>query len=283
VTLSVKPAARGPNLDVSARLYNAAGNLLASSNPVDTLDASLSLTIASAGTYYLFVDGIGKGDLSTGYSDYASQGEYTITGTVPLSGSGGQAPVAVAAASVTSGPAPLTVNFSSAGSRDPDGGAITYLWNFGDGSTSSEANPVHTYTTPGTYTATLKVTDPSGATATSQVNNITVTAATAPRVHVAAITMATSTLSSGSWRGRAAVKVVDATGKAVSGAIVSGTWSGIVSGTSSGSTNSTGKVTLTSQWTQAKGTMTFTVNGVNAAGYTYDAGANTVTSGSVTR
>ena len=285
MTLNVKPAARGPNLDVSARLYDAAGNLLASSNPVDTLDASLSVTIASAGTYHLFVDGIGKGDLSTGYSDYASEGEYTITGTVPLSGGGGggQAPVAVAASNVTSGPAPLTVNFSSAGSRDPDGGAITYLWTFGDGSTSSSANPAHTYTTPGTYTATLKVTDPSGATATNQVNNITVTPAAAPRVHVAAVTMATSTRYDGSWRGRAAVKVVDATGKAVSGATVSGTWSGIVSGTSSGSTASTGKVTLNSQWTQAKGTITFTINGVNAAGYTYDAGANTITSGSVSR
>ena len=38
-------------------------------------------------------------------------------------------------------PAPLTVNFSSAGSTDPEGGALTYSWAFGDGTTSTAANP----------------------------------------------------------------------------------------------------------------------------------------------
>ncbi|MEE6283178.1 ThuA domain-containing protein [Georgenia sp. MJ170] len=73
--------------------------------------------------------------------------------------SGSRAPIARAEADVTSGPVPLTVQFSSEGSRDPDGGEVTLEWDFGDGETSTEANPTYTYTTPGNYTATLTVTN----------------------------------------------------------------------------------------------------------------------------
>ena len=70
-----------------------------------------------------------------------------------------QAPVVSASANPTSGPAPLNVSFSSTGSSDPEGQPLTYSWNFGDGSTSTAANPSHTYTTRGTYTARLTVSD----------------------------------------------------------------------------------------------------------------------------
>lgn len=40
---------------------------------------------------------------------------------------------------------PLTVNFSGSKSVDPDGDKITFLWEFGDGATSTKANPSHTY------------------------------------------------------------------------------------------------------------------------------------------
>ncbi|MDG4827503.1 PQQ-dependent sugar dehydrogenase [Asanoa sp. WMMD1127] len=82
---------------------------------------------------------------------------------------GNRAPTAVASAQPTSGQAPLTVAFSSAGSTDPDGGALTYSWAFGDGTTSTAANPSKTYTSNGTYTATLTVRDPQGATGTASV------------------------------------------------------------------------------------------------------------------
>ena len=65
--------------------------------------------------------------------------------------------------------APLAVNFSSAGSSDPEGSALTYSWNFGDGNTSTAANPSHTYTTNGVRTATLTVTDTGGRTGTASV------------------------------------------------------------------------------------------------------------------
>ena len=79
------------------------------------------------------------------------------------------APVARAAATPTSGTPPLTVNFSSAGSTDPDGDPITYSWNFGDGGTSTQANPSHTYSSTGTFTAILTVTDSKNASSTAQV------------------------------------------------------------------------------------------------------------------
>lgn len=52
---------------------------------------------------------------------------------------------------VTSGDAPLTVKFTDKSSGRPN----SWLWDFGDGSTSSLQNPVHTYSSAGTYTVTL--------------------------------------------------------------------------------------------------------------------------------
>ncbi|MEU6859742.1 PQQ-dependent sugar dehydrogenase [Glycomyces sp. NPDC046736] len=72
---------------------------------------------------------------------------------------GNRTPVAKASATPDSGYGPLEVAFSSAGSVDPDGDALTYAWDFGDGATSTSANPVHTYTDDGVYQAVLTVDD----------------------------------------------------------------------------------------------------------------------------
>jgi cytochrome c len=82
---------------------------------------------------------------------------------------GKRTPLARASASPTSGPAPLTVNFSSEGTEDLDGDEITLQWSFGDGSTSTEANPTHTYASAGAYTAQLRVTDSTGKVGTATV------------------------------------------------------------------------------------------------------------------
>ena len=71
----------------------------------------------------------------------------------------------------TQGTAPLTVDFTGSAS-DYDGDELTYQWDFGvpgDGDTATTLDAEYTYTEPGSYTARLSATDPSGATGYSTV------------------------------------------------------------------------------------------------------------------
>jgi glucose/arabinose dehydrogenase len=83
--------------------------------------------------------------------------------SVIASSGGNRAPTAVVTASSTYGPDDsLEVHFSSRGSTDPDGNALTYQWDFGNGKTSTEADPTMVFTNTGDYTAytvTLTVSD----------------------------------------------------------------------------------------------------------------------------
>ncbi|HEX4945354.1 MAG TPA: glycoside hydrolase family 44 protein [Blastocatellia bacterium] len=88
---------------------------------------------------------------------------------------GNQPPVAAATASPTNGIAPLAVNFNGSGSSDADGAIVSYAWDFGDGTTGAGVTTSHTYTTAGTFTARLTVTDDKGASA-SVTSTITVSA-----------------------------------------------------------------------------------------------------------
>ncbi len=94
------------------------------------------------------------------------------------SGVPNQAPRAVASASPSVGTAPLAVQFSAAGSVDSDGSIASYLWSFGDGQSSTQAQPSHTYAA-GQWVATLTVTDHVGAQGTATVP-ISVTAPPPP-------------------------------------------------------------------------------------------------------
>jgi len=67
-------------------------------------------------------------------------------------------PTAAFTANVTSGEPPLAVQFTDTSTYDP----TSWHWDFGDSTTSTLQNPSHTYTTPGTYTVTLTVTNAYG-------------------------------------------------------------------------------------------------------------------------
>src|SRR5262249_6059368 len=78
-------------------------------------------------------------------------------------------PVAVSVATPPGGRARLSVQFRGSASADPD---FTYSGDFGDGSNSTQAAPQHTYTTAGTYKATLTVTDQRNGVGTATVTVI---------------------------------------------------------------------------------------------------------------
>jgi glucose/arabinose dehydrogenase len=71
-------------------------------------------------------------------------------------------PVARSSANPMAGSAPLTVDFSSAGTNDPDGDVLSYLWDFDDGTTSTQPNPRRTFNQPGVYSVGLRVSDGRG-------------------------------------------------------------------------------------------------------------------------
>jgi PKD repeat protein len=96
-----------------------------------------------------------------------------------------QAPDAVLTTNQVRGHRPLSVTFNGSGSTDPEGGALTYSWAYGDGTTGSGVTATKNYTVNGTYTAVLTVTDSGGLTDTAS-TTITVTTNRTP---VAALTV----------------------------------------------------------------------------------------------
>ncbi|MEZ5243346.1 MAG: PKD domain-containing protein, partial [Microthrixaceae bacterium] len=167
-----------------------------------TVGVDASASFDTGGSVATYAWNFGDGGTATGVTsthEYTADGTFTITLTVTDNGGltatttrtvtvgvANVPPVAIAGADATSGVAPLSVTFSSAGSADTDGTIADYEWDFGDSSPVSHGdNPFHTYTDPGIYTATLTVTDDDGATAQDSVT-VTVNANQAPTVSASA-------------------------------------------------------------------------------------------------
>jgi len=220
------------------------------------------------------------------YTDYASIGRYTLKTT--SWGTPNNIPPVASTSGTTQlgGMAPSTVKFVGSNSTDSDGIITNYLWDFGDGTNSTLANPTHVYTAAGTYTATLLVTDNSNATSAPATVPITVKAVSAVKaVNVLSVSVAwvKSTFTTGYFA--ATIKVVDQNEKPLSNAVVTVTTSGLVAGSTTATTNSQGIVTIktTSMPSTQAGTETFTVDNIVLNGYPYNPAKNTVSSGSLTR
>jgi PKD repeat protein len=86
------------------------------------------------------------------------------------------APLASFIANITTGTVSFAVQFTDTSTNIP----TSWLWNFGDGQTSTSQNPVHTYTIPAQYTVSLMVTNAGGSNTTVKSNFITANAPPVP-------------------------------------------------------------------------------------------------------
>jgi PKD repeat protein len=91
---------------------------------------------------------------------YTSRGNNQIRRIVFV-GDGNRTPSASFSATPSFGQPPLLVSFDASASSDPDGDALSYSWDFGDGASGSGVTTQHTYTRSGAFTATLTVSDGS--------------------------------------------------------------------------------------------------------------------------
>ena len=166
----------------------------------------------------------------------------------------------------------LSCDFADA-STDADGSVVRWDWDFGDGNSSTLQNPSHTYTTGGTFTVILTVTDDDGATgSTSQSVTIDSDVST---MHVENISSATIVRGAGSGTAEVTVTIHDTDGNPVADATVSGEFSGDVSGTPSGVTDANGEVVLASDsFTARPNNVELCVSGVTNATLTYDPNDN---------
>ena len=105
-------------------------------------------------------------DVLHGESEFSND----VGATVPYS-----APVVDFNASATTGTAPLALNFVAT----IQGIATSYLWSFGDGSTSTAQAPVHVYEVPGVYNVSLTVAGPGGTVTSTRIGYVTVVPAAA--------------------------------------------------------------------------------------------------------
>jgi PKD repeat protein len=104
---------------------------------------------------------------------WATTGELTGTARIQVGASGLAQPVANFLASPLSGTAPLTVTFTDLSSGVP----TSWAWDFGDGGSSTEQHPSHTYVQTGTFTVTLTVSNTVGSDTMVDENCVTVSEA----------------------------------------------------------------------------------------------------------
>ena len=175
ITVSVSPPNLPPVPVISSSAVNGSAPLVVNVNGAGSSDPDGSIVS------YVWTFGNGQTAFGpTASTVYNTPGSYQITLTVVdnggtqrsanttvVAGATNLRPIALITALPTSGPAPLLVQLGSVGSNDPDGTITNYAWDFGNGQSSVGTQTQVTYTSAGTYTVTLTVTDNKGATGSS--------------------------------------------------------------------------------------------------------------------
>jgi PKD repeat protein len=191
---SLANVAPKPNFKVS--LVNASGAL----KPIASFTYSPSSPLAGQNTTF---DGSGSSDplgIITSYDwtfgdggtgsgkivthQHADKGQYNVALTITdilsntdtkhsIISAHGKPPIAQFTASQTTVDTGISIQFDASSSHDPDGTITGYQWTFGDGATATGVTTSHSYTTAGSYTVQLTVTDNDGSTNSCQ-NTITI-------------------------------------------------------------------------------------------------------------
>jgi PKD repeat protein len=185
-------------------------------------------------------------------------------------------PVADFSGSPTTGFAPMSVQFTDLSTNSP----TSWLWDFGDGATSTEQNPLHEYTTPGVYSVSLTATNDFGSGSTSKTDYITVQELTQTLMYVNSITVTAQAAGGPNRVGEAQVTILDQNMAPVAGALVSGSFNAPDNTVFTATTDASGAAILQSNKTRTPpADWCFTVTDVSATGYVYDPSMNVVTTG----
>ena len=165
----------------------------------------------------------------------------------------------------------LVCPFDGSGSSDPDGSIASYVWTFGVGSASG-VTPSHTFSAAGTYLVSLVVTDNEGATGYTE-QSVTVSAPPVVQTMTISALIPSSATRKGGWTATVTITVRDGSGATLSGATVTGAWSG--GEASSCTTGSSGTCPVSVNVGRKTSSVTWTVSNVTKAAYTYVPGSLT--------
>ena len=121
----------------------------------NSTDQNPTHTYSSVGTYNVSLNAI-----NIGGSNVSTQLSYITAAVIP---------VANFSSNVTEGAVPLSVNFTDTSTNSP----TSWLWDFGDGNTSTSENPTHIYSSTGTYNVSLNVSNVAGSNISTQLSYIT--------------------------------------------------------------------------------------------------------------
>lgn len=187
--------------------------------------------------------------------------------------SGPTAPMAEFSGTPTGGEEPLNVVFTDLSTGDP----TSWNWTFGDGGSSTSQNPSHLYTSAGTYTVSLSVSNAYGSDVATKVNYITVSTPGISTCYVNSVTVGRQKVGA-NYQPTCVVVIYDQNGQGLGGATVSVTYDGSTSGSLNGVTGSDGSVSFAgTSIKKPSGEWCFEVTNVTHAVNTYDSGFNVVT------